>query len=165
MIEDNKAIYDEIIDNLHLTERTGKSREQLYHIIHKSLLLLNMSYVMADVIDQMLQDMESELRRIQVPYNDPAANYLKELKKLIGASRKWAYHICREMYHNNNEADMFVGESDFWFNLILLVADRTGEDELKTKQLINWIDNMPSVLNMFNISYKDFLTPKNDEQG
>ena len=40
--------------------------------------------------------------------------------------------------------------------MIRLLADRTGEDELKTNQVINWLITMPSQLNMFDVKKRDF---------
>jgi hypothetical protein len=39
-----------------------------------------------------------------------------------------------------------------------MVEDRTGTDELKTRQLIRWISTMPSQMHLFDsIHTKDFL--------
>ena len=43
-----------------------------------------------------------------------------------------------------------------WYNLIRLVEDRTGSDQLKTKQVIQWLTTMPSVMNMFNVKTLHF---------
>lgn len=155
MEQEQIDIYDEIISNLRLTDTTKMDSETLRGILHKAFLLLNLSYVLADVTDQLLQDMESELLTIQMPYKDPASSYLKELKKLIKASRKWAYHVSREMYHKEG-ADKYVCEADWWYNMILLITDRTAGNQLKTKQVINWLTAMPSMLNMFDVKDEDF---------
>ena len=54
-------------------------------------------------------------------------------------------------------------ESDWWYNLILLVEDRTGTDEMKTRQLIRWVSTMPSQMHLFDsINTKDFLRLTNE---
>ena len=40
--------------------------------------------------------------------------------------------------------------------MIRLLADRTGDDELKTLQVINWLATMPSQLNMLDVKERDF---------
>ena len=40
--------------------------------------------------------------------------------------------------------------------MIRLLADRTGEDQLKTEQVINWLTTMPSIMGMFDVKKRDF---------
>ena len=96
--------------------------------------------------------------KVKVPLmTDRELSYFKELKKLANATRKWAFAITRDARHSDSDGDM-AKESDWWYNLILMVEDRTGTDELKTKQLLEWISTMPSQLHIFeHIRAKDFV--------
>jgi hypothetical protein len=40
--------------------------------------------------------------------------------------------------------------------MVRLLADRTGDDELKTLQVINWLTTMPTQLSMFDVKKRDF---------
>lgn len=151
--------FDEVIDRLHLIEATGKERDELHHLVRKALVSLNLAYAMADVADYLLKDVESLLLSINVAYDDRDRSYFKEWKKLTGAARKWANKITHDLY-KREDAEETADDFDWWFNMIRLIADRTGEDKLKTKQIIQWLMTMPSVMHLFNVQTKDFLHPK-----
>lgn len=164
MTEENKKLFDIIIDNLHLEEVTGKSRDELHKIVNTVAVQMDMCYVLADVIDSIMLDVDDTVKDVvKHPFDERDRSYFKELRKHIGATRKWAWMATRGLYKDKDSTD-FCGESDWWKNLILMVEDRTGTDELKTKQLIQWISTMPSQLGMFDyIHTKDFQRATNDE--
>jgi hypothetical protein len=54
------------------------------------------------------------------------------------------------------DANLFANDSDWWYNFIRLVEDRTGNDALKTRQLLNWVLTMPSEMGIFKIKKSDF---------
>ena len=145
----------EIIDHYHLDQVNGKPREEIAKQIEKALVSLNLSYVLADVVDWLMLDCESTLREMMVEYEDPAKNYFKEMKKLAGATRKWAQRGTHDI-NRDKEAEQYQGEVDWWYNMVRMLEDRTGEDELKTKQVLDWISTMPSVMDLFKIRKKDF---------
>ena len=145
----------EIIDHYHLDQVNGKPREEIAKQIEKALVSLNLSYVLADVVDWLMLDCESMLRELMVEYQDPAKNYFKEMKKLAGATRKWAQRGTHDI-NRDKEAEQYQGEVDWWYNMVRMLEDRTGEDELKTKQVLDWISTMPSVMDLFKIRKKDF---------
>ena len=144
-----------IIDRFKLDEVTGKTRDELCKQIEKALVSLNLSYVLADVVDTLMLDCESVMRELSVEYEDPAKSYFKEMKKLAGATRKWAQRGTRDI-NRHEDADQYAGEVDWWYNMIRLLEDRTGEDQLKTKQVLDWICTMPSVMDLFNVKKRDF---------
>ena len=144
-----------IIDRFKLDEVTGKTRDELCKQIEKALVSLNLSYVLADVVDTLMLDCESVMRELSVEYEDPAKSYFKEMKKLAGATRKWAQRGTRDI-NRHEDADQYAGEVDWWYNMVRMLEDRTGEDELKTKQVLDWISTMPSVMDLFKIRKKDF---------
>ena len=144
-----------IIDHYHLDQVTGKTRDEIAKHIEKALVSLNIAYVLADVIDWLMLDCESMMREMMVEYEDPGKTYFKEMKKLAGATRKWAQRATRDI-NLHEDAEMYQGEVDWWYNMVRLLEDRTGEDQLKTKQVLDWICTMPSVMNVFNVKKRDF---------
>ena len=77
------------------------------------------------------------------------------MKKLAGACRKWAQRGTRDI-NRHEDADQYAGEVDWWYNMVRMLEDRTGEDELKTKQVLDWISTMPSVMDLFKVKKRDF---------
>lgn len=158
MTEQAKEQFDKIIDALHLEQATGLTREQLHKEVGRVSVLLDLAYVLADVCDSLMLDVTDILAKVKTPLDDRDRSYFKEMKKLANATRKWAQRATREYDRGDTQLDL-ARESDWWKNLILMVEDRTGEDELKTRQVIRWLSTMPSVMQLFDgIHTKDFQT-------
>lgn len=158
MTEETRQQFDRIIDALHLEQATGLSRKELHEKIEVVATMMDLTTCLADVIDSMLLDIDDLLAKVKTPLDDRDRSYFKELRKLVRAARKWAQRATRE-YDRGERADDLARESDWWKNFILMTEDRTGTDELKTRQLIQWISTMPSQLHIFShIHTKDFVT-------
>lgn len=156
MTDETRKQWDDIIDALHLEQATGMTRENLHLHIETVAVMMDLTTVLADVIDTMLLDIDDLLAKVKTPLDDRDRSYFKELRKLIKAARKWAQRATREARHSEHDDDL-ANESDWWKNFILMVEDRTGTDELKTQQLIQWISTMPSQMHLFeHIRTKDF---------
>lgn len=157
MTEETRKKLEEIIDTLHLEQSTGKSRDELCTLIDKAAIMMDLCTCLADVIDSMMLEINDIGAQANLkPMGDREKNYFKELKKLANATRKWAQRATRADRHSERDDDLAI-ESDWWLKLILMVEDRTGNDELKTRQLLHWISTMPSQLHLFDsIHTKDF---------
>lgn len=157
MTEEARKQWDNIIDALHLEHATGLTREELHRHIETVAVMMDLTTVLADVIDSMLLDISSLLAKVKTPLDDRDRRYFKELQKLVRAAQKWARRATRDTRNSERDFDMAM-ESDWWKDFILMVEDRTGTDELKTRQLIRWVSTMPSQLHLFeNIHTKDFI--------
>ena len=146
---------DDIIDRFQMETKTGRSREELRALVHKGITCLNIAYCLADVIDWLIFDTDSTLGPFGASLDKNDKRMFKQLKRTLASARQQARDITRGVYHHE-DGEKFQGESDWWYNIIRLIEDRTGDDELKTRQVINWLVTMPSVLNMFDVRTKDF---------
>lgn len=156
MTEETMRQLDKLIDALHLEQATGLTRIELYEHIDVAATMMDLTTCLADVIDSMLLDIDDILAKVKTPLDDRDRSYFKEMRKLVKAARKWAQRVTRDTRHSERDDDL-AKESDWWKNLILMVEDRTGTDELKTRQLLQWISTMPSQLHIFdNIHTNDF---------
>ena len=157
MTDETRKQWDAIIDALHLIQATGLTREELHRHIETVAVMMDLTTVLADVIDSMLLDIDELLAKVKTPLDDRDRSYFKELRKLVRAAQKWARRATRDTRNSDRDFDMAM-ESDWWKNFILMVEDRTGTDEQKTLLLIRWISTMPSQLHLFDsIHTKDFL--------
>ena len=157
MTDEARKQWDAIIDALHLIQATGLTREELHRHIETVAVMMDLTTVLADVIDSMLLDIDELLAKVKTPLDDRERSYFKELRKLVNDARKWAQQATRDTRNSEHDFDMAM-ESDWWKNFILMVEDRTGTDEQKTLLLIRWISTMPSQLHLFDsIHTKDFL--------
>lgn len=163
MTEETRQQFDSIIDALHLEHATGLTRQELYENIEVAAVLMDLTTCLADVIDSMLLDIDDILAKVKTPLDDRDRSYFKEMRKLVNAARKWAQRATRDIRHSERDSDMAL-ESDWWKNLILMTEDRTASDELKTRQLIQWISTMPSQMHIFDhIRTKDFARLSDEE--
>lgn len=147
---------DDVIDRFKMTERTGKSREELHFMVRKATICLNIAHCLSDVIDTLVMDAETILIPIGAAFEHEDKLHFKQLIQSLQDVQKCAKRTTFDLYHYK-DADDYADECDWWYNMIRLICDRTGSDELKTKQVINWLITMPSVLNLFDVKKKDFI--------
>lgn len=146
---------DDVIDRCGMMERTGMSRDELHKKIEKATICLNMASCLADVIETLVMDSESILRPFGATFEREDKMNFKRLTKALQDAQKCAKRCCIGLY-KHEQADEFAEDCDWWYNMVRLLADRTGEDELKTLQVINWLTTMPSQLHMFDVKKRDF---------
>ena len=156
--ESNERVRDEldaVIDRCGMIARTGKSRDELHRMMQKATMCLNMASCLADVIETLVMDSECILRPFGATFEREDKMNFKRLTKALEDAQKCARRCCIGLY-KHEQADEFAEDCDWWYNMVRLLADRTGEDELKTLQVINWLTTMPSVLGMFDVKKRDF---------
>ena len=161
--DDERDELDDIIDRFNMEAKSGRSREDLRKLTHKGMICLNLAYCMADVIDWLIFDVDETLGPFGAALERQDKQKFNTLKRTLAAARQTARDITRDV-HKQSDKEGFQGECDWWYNLIRLVEDRTGSDQLKTRQVIQWLTTMPSVLNMFNVKTKDFKRLIDDGQ-
>ena len=146
---------DEVIDRCGMISRTGKTREQLHAMVRKATICLNMAYCLADVCETLVMDAETILRPFGATFEREDKLRFKQLTKALEDVQKCTKRTTLPLY-THRDADDFAEDCDWWYNMIRLLADRTGDDELKTLQVINWLTTMPTQLAMFDVKKRDF---------
>ena len=146
---------DKIIDRFDMTRTCSLSREEIHKRVVKAMVCLNMSYVLADVTNSMRIDAEACLMPFGVAFSRQDKRSFNKMMEHVTAAKKWAERAAFEPYMTE-DANLFANDSDWWYNFIRLVEDRTGNDALKTKQLLNWVLTMPSEMGIFKIKKSDF---------
>ena len=146
---------DAVIDRCGMMDRTGLTREQIHHRVEKATMCLNLSHCLADVIETLVMDSESILRPFGATFEREDKMHFKRLTKSLQDARKCAARCCIGLY-KHEQADEFASDADWWYNIVRLITDRVGDDQLKTKQVINWLVAMPSLLGMFDVKGRDF---------
>jgi hypothetical protein len=146
---------DMIIERFDMEAKTGRTHEELRKLVHKGMTCLNLAYCLTDVIDWLIFDVDATLGPFGAALERKDKQLFGAMKKSLSAARQQARDITRDV-HREADKNGFQGECDWWYNLIRLVEDRTGNDELKTKQVIQWLSTMPSQMNMFDVHTKDF---------
>lgn len=146
---------DDVIDRCDMLSKTGLSRDELHKRVEKATLCLNLAHCLADVIETLVMDSESILRPFGATFEREDKLHFKRLTKALEDAQKCASRCCIGLYKHEQVND-FAEDCDWWYNIIRLITDRVGDDDLKTKQVINWLVAMPSTLQMFDVKKRDF---------
>lgn len=153
---------DAMIDRFHMTEKCSLSREAIHKKVQRGMILNNIAFVLADAANSALMDMESELAPLGVGFNQQDKYNFKQMFSHAEAAKKWA-EKCAIPIYEIADADDACADSDWWYNMILLIDDRLGDDNRKTNMLLEYILAMPSEIGLFNITYNDFKRFKKDK--
>lgn len=146
---------DDVIDRCDMMARTGLTRDELHKRVEKATLCLNMAHCLSDVIETLVMDAEGILRPFGATFEREDKLHFKQLTKSLQDAQKCSKRCCIGLY-NHEQVNDFAEDCDWWYNIIRLIADRVGDDELKTLQVINWLVTMPSTLQMFDVKKRDF---------
>ena len=146
---------DDVIDRCGMIDKTGKSREELHRMVQKATICLNMAYCLADVCETLVMDAECILRPFGATFEREDKMRFKQLTVALENVQKCTKRTTLPLY-THQDADDFAEDCDWWYNMVRLLADRTGDDELKTLQVINWLTTMPTQLAMFDVKKRDF---------
>jgi hypothetical protein len=146
---------DDVIDRCDMINKTGKTRDELHKMVEKATMCLNMAHCLSDVIETLVMDAEWTLRPFGATFEREDKLHFKQLTKALQDAQKCAKRTTFGLYQHQ-DADDFAEDCDWWYNMVRLLADRTGDNELKTLQVINWLTTMPSQLNMFDVKKRDF---------
>jgi hypothetical protein len=146
---------DDVIDRCRMIERTGLSRDDLHRRVRKATMCLNLANCLADVMETLVMDAESILRPFGATFEREDKLRFKQLTKALEDVQKCTKRTTLGLY-THKDADDFAEDCDWWYNMVRLLADRTGDDELKTLQVINWLTTMPTQLSMFDVKKRDF---------
>lgn len=146
---------DDVIDRCGMIDKTGKSREELHRMVQKATICLNMAYCLADVCETLVMDAECILRTFGATFEREDKMRFKQLTVALENVQKCTKRTTLPLY-THQDADDFAEDCDWWYNMVRLLADRTGDDELKTLQVINWLTTMPTQLAMFDVKKRDF---------
>ena len=153
---------EEMIERFHMTERCHMSREAIHLSIQKSLVYNNFAFVLADVANTFLMDCERELDRFGVVFSKQDKYNFRQMLDHIKAAKKWAEKSAMPIY-DIPDTDEACYDSDWWYNFLKLVDDRIGDDPRKTNLLLEYVLNMPSEMNLFDVRYDNFKRLKKDE--
>lgn len=112
--------------------------EQIRHLAIRTNLL----YVLADITETHLMELEQTFRRLsKIMRYDAKRDFnaaIRSIRRL-----KTDVNLC-----NDARQDEFGNDADIINALLLLILDRTGDDDLQAFRLYNAIKAMPSRLHM-----------------
>lgn len=146
---------ESMIDRYNMEDRCALTREQIRRRVHRGMVLNNLLFVFADVVNSLLRDMEAEIGKLGIGLSFKEKYNFGQMMQHIKAAVKWSEKSAMPIY-TIKDADDAIYDSDFWYHLILLVDDRLGDDAQKTNMTLEYLLNMPKGEDLFGITYEDF---------
>ena len=152
---------DAMIDRYDMERRCDMSRDAIRRHVRRGMLQNNFAFICADMANTFLLDCEQELKPFGVGFGHKDKYNFNQMLNHITAAKKWAKMSALPIY-GIDECDDACADSDWWYNMLKLIDDRTGDDPRKTHMLLEWLLSMPSEVGLFNIKYEDFKQFKPD---
>lgn len=162
MIGKDDAIRDQeldaLIERFHMVEKSTFSKEYLRKKMLRATALNNLAFAMADVAHSLLVDVESELKFFGVFFDKNDKHNFKQLQSCIVAARRQAEKCVVPLYQieNARHKNYAINGVDWWHYFVKLAEDRLGGDEKKANLLVEYLINMPTERDLFNIKWEDF---------
>lgn len=153
---------DMMIDRFSMTSKTNLSREQIHKKICRAMILNNLAFTLADASNSFLMDCESELSKFGVLLEREDKFNFNQMLHHIKKARYWSGRCSLPIY-KIPESDDACADSDWWYNLLLLIDDRLGDDSRKTNMFLEFLLQMPSEIGLFDVTYDDFKRFKKDD--
>jgi len=105
--------------------------------------LTNIVYILADVLETNLMDMEQEYRRHGYALRHEAK---RQFNAAIHAIRSLKADISRKC--TPSEQENFGSDADMVNALLLMLLDRTGDDDMQAFKFFDYIKSFPSKLGL-----------------
>lgn len=116
-------------------------------IIRKALLLTNAAYVLADVINTYMMDVDDELRKIQTEVKRNEKKNLKQALECIRQAQKATKRFTEPLYQVD-DVDGACADSDFLSEYIKLLVDRATDENKDV--IFRALEERPSHLNIYD---------------
>lgn len=124
----------------------SKNRDE---IIKKARIYTNMAYLLADVCNTFVGEVESEISKIgqELKYGEKKefSRMLKEAKDLRARTLKIAAPI-----YGLKQVDEACEDSDWLYDYLKLLIDQTGDSDEKMKKVKAMLHDLTSELNIYD---------------
>lgn len=113
----------------------------------KAIVYVNTAYILADVVNGVAVDLEGILQRMSanIHYGE-----LKQFKKCLVAAQnlKAVSKKVSSPIYNLRDVDSALDDSDWLQDIIHLIIDRVGDNREKANEIVQYLRNMKSELNL-----------------
>lgn len=115
---------------------------------------LNISFVLADVLNSFLSDAESTLKSMGLRLSGEDKHRFLLMQKSVKTARVMAGAFARPLYQMKDTGDA-CNCSDWYYHFLRLVETRVT-DGRKTHMLLEFLLTMPSDDDVYDVSWDDF---------
>lgn len=128
--------------------------EEAVNIARRTICNLNISFVLADVLNSFFIDCQADLSRMSLTVSGEDKHRFLLMMKAIQSARHLSSAFARPLYLID-DADDACKASDWYYNFLKLVEEKIT-DARKSHMLIEYLLNMPSEHPLYNVKYEDF---------
>lgn len=112
-------------------------------------ILTNVAYLMGDVTNTLMMDAQCRVEQLGFDLkHDCKQRWRFAVRQTELAKRAWA-SFAREMY-TLNDAAQACDDSDYMADLILLIADRVGDNRKRQQMVRNMIKRLKSEVHIYD---------------
>lgn len=112
-------------------------------------ILTNVAYIMGDVTNTLMMDAQTRVERLGFDLkHDCKQRWRMAMRQTELAKRAWA-SFAREMYALEDAAQA-CDYSDYFADLILLIADRVGDSHRRQQMVRNMIKRLKSEAHIYD---------------
>ena len=111
-------------------------------------ILTNLAYLMGDVTNTLMMDAEYRVKQLGFNLKHDCKRRLKQaVEDTARAKRSWQA-FAAEMYPLK-DAEQACDDSDFFADIVLLIADRVGDNDTRQEMVRKMIYRLKSQVNIY----------------
>lgn len=119
-------------------------------IPERERILTNVAYLMGDVTDTLMLDAYSRVYRAGFDMKQSIKQRWRyAVDATHRAERAWK-QLMKELYEHDSDTDALCEESDWFADMIVLLADRAGDDPKRREMIRRQLLRMKSTLGIYD---------------
>ena len=155
MTESEIRVYNNLIAQNKLEEKTHLPAETIRKMIKKAVTAQNYALVLADVADYFIMDCNENLSKFDKCFVQKHKQNFNEMRKHLIAAKKCSNKICESICQNACANDA-CADSDWWLAFIKLVDNRITKNPENTQRLLVFLLSMPEGDSPYKVKLDDF---------
>lgn len=156
MNKENMDNVEKFIEENGVHPEIRMSETEIKRRVYKTMAENNAAFVLADAANSFFIDCEKGLSVLGKGFKNEQKMKFSRLKQAVRLAKNLSAEIADELYQLKDEEKSFaLYDSDFYYNLIKLIEDRTGEDPTKAYILLEFLLGMPST-GLYDVKLDDF---------
>ena len=111
-------------------------------------ILTNLAYLMGDVTNTLMMDAEYRVKQLGFSLKHDCKRRLKQAVEDTERSKRSWQAFAAEMYQLK-DAEQACDDSDFFADIVLLIADRVGDNDARQEMVRKMIYRMKSQVDIY----------------
>lgn len=123
-------------------------------IIRKALFFTNIAYILTDIANTAIIESDEELKKIDSFVKREQKDKFAYAKNQLRKAKEITEKIARPIY-KIRDSDNACSDSDYLYEALKLIIDRTEDSPISKKEMLEYIKQKPSIMNIYEILKKD----------